>query len=81
MLWEEIRLKGQCERVAMAVVGSDLARLGNTVSHGTLIKLVVSSFILASREKLITHELVIVIHKSNVDKVNMVDINEFLQNF
>jgi len=81
MLWEEIRLKGQCERVAMAVVGSDLARLGNTVSHSTLIKLIVSSFILASREKLITHELVIVIHKSNMDKVNIVDINEFLQNF
>ncbi len=80
-LWEEIRLKGQCERIAMAVVGSDLARLGNTVSHSTLIKLVVSSFILASREKLVTHELVIVIHKSNMDKVNMVDINEFLQNF
>ncbi len=80
-LWEEIRLKGQCEPIAMAVVGSDLARLGNTVSHSTLIKLVVSSFILASREKLVTHELVIVIHKSNMDKVNMVDINEFLQNF
>lgn len=80
-LWEEIRRKGQCERVAMAVVGSDLARLGNTVSHGTLIKLIVSSFILASREKLITHELVIVIHRSNVDKVNLVDVNEFLHNF
>ncbi len=80
-LWEEIRLKGQCERIAMAVVGSDLARLGNTVSHSTLIKLVVSSFILTSREKLVTHELVIAIHKSNMDKVNMVDINEFLQNF
>jgi len=37
-LWEEIRLKGQCEPIAMAVVGSDLARLGNTVSHSTLIK-------------------------------------------
>ncbi|HYT45208.1 MAG TPA: macro domain-containing protein, partial [Methylomirabilota bacterium] len=74
-------LKGQCERIAMAVVGSDLARLGNTVSHSTLIKLVVSSFILTSREKLVTHELVIAIHKSNMDKVNMVDINEFLQNF
>lgn len=80
-LWEEIRVKGQCERVAMAVVGSDLARLGNTVSHSTLIKLTVSSFILASREKLITHELVIVIHHSNLEKVNLVDVNEFLQNF
>ena len=81
MLWEEIRLKGQCEKVAMAVLGSDLARLGNTVSHSTLIKLIVSSFILASREKFITHELVIVIHRSNLEKVNLVDVNEFLQHF
>jgi len=80
MLWEEIRLKGQREKVAMAVLGSDLARIGNA-SHSNLIKLIVSLFILASRESPITQELVIVIHHSNLEKVNMVDLNEFLQNF
>ena len=80
ILWEEIRLKGQCEKVAMAVLGSDLARIG-TASHSNLIKLIVSSFILASREKQITKELVIVIHQSNLEKVNMMELNEFLQHF
>ena len=80
MLWEEIRVKGQREKVAMAVLGSDLARIG-TASHSNLIKLIVSLFILASRDKPITQELVIVIHESSLEKVNMVELNEFLQNF
>lgn len=80
-LWEEIRVKGQGERVAMAVIGSDLARVGNTVSHSNLVKLIVSLFIIASREKWITHELAIIIHPSQLKKVNLVDLNEFLQNF
>lgn len=80
-LWEEIRLRGQGERVAMAVIGSDLARVGNTVSHSNLIKLIISLFIIASREKWITHELAIIIHPSQLEKVNLVDLNEFLQNF
>src|SRR5436309_2970001 len=42
MLWEEIRVKGQRETIAMAVLGSDLARIGNA-SHSDLIKLIVSS--------------------------------------
>ena len=80
MLWEEIRLKGQRDKVAMAVLGSDLARIINT-SHSDLIKLIVSSFILASREQPITQELVIVIHQSNLEKVNMNELDDFLQNF
>lgn len=80
-LWEEIRVRGQGETVAMAVIGSDLARVGNTVSHSNLIKLIVSLFIIASREKWITHELAIIIHPSQLEKVNLIDLNEFLQNF
>lgn len=79
-LWEEIRVKGQRERVAMAVLGSDLARIG-TASHPNFIKLIVSLFILASRDKPITQELVIVIHPTNQGKVNLMELNEFLQNF
>ena len=80
MLWEEIRLKGQSEKIAMAVLGSDLARIG-TASHSNLIKLIVSSFILASRKEKIAEELKIVIHNDNLEKINMLDINDFLQNF
>jgi hypothetical protein len=81
LLWDEIRLKGQGEKVAMAVIGSDLARVGHTASHSNLIKLIVSSFILASREGMITQELAIIIHPSKLERVNMMELNEFLQNF
>jgi len=80
MLWEEIRLKGQREKVAMAVLGSDLARIGEA-SHSNLIKLILSSFILASRKKKISEQLTIVIHSENLEKVNMLDLEDFLQNF
>lgn len=80
ILWEEIRLKGQRGKVAMAVLGSDLARIG-TASHSNLIKLIVSSFLLASRENPISEQLTIVIYPSNLEKVNMLELNDFLQNF
>ncbi|MBI2325866.1 hypothetical protein HYU91_00565 [Candidatus Collierbacteria bacterium] len=80
MLWGEIRLKGQRGKVAMAVLGSDLARIG-TASHSNLIKLIVSSFLLASRESPISEQLTIVVYPSNLEKVNMLELNDFLQNF
>jgi hypothetical protein len=78
MLWEEIRLRGQRERVAMGVLGSDLARISNA-SHSNLIKLIILSFILASRVQPITQELVILVYPANTKKVNMLEINDFLQ--
>lgn len=79
-LWKEIRATGAYEKVSMAVLGSDLARIGNA-SHSNLIKLIISSFILASREEKITNQLTIVIHENNLRKVNMFDVEDFLQNF
>jgi hypothetical protein len=81
MLWQEIGLKGQMERVAMAVLGSDLARLGNAASHSDLIKLIISSFVYASRLHSVTKELTIVVHQSSLEKINMIVLNDFLQNF
>ncbi|MBI4067714.1 hypothetical protein HY407_05005, partial [Candidatus Gottesmanbacteria bacterium] len=79
-LWEAIRLKGECDNVAMAILGSDLARIGNA-SKSNLIKLIVSSFILASREKWITKKLTIVIHPDSFEKVNLLELDDFLQSF
>ena len=80
MLWQEIGLKGSNERVVMAVLGSDLARIENA-AHADLIQLIVSSFILASRVQSITKELAIIIHHSNLGKINMIKLDNFLQNF
>ncbi len=80
-LWEQVRLKGQGEPVVMAVLGSDLARIGNTASQSNLIKQIVSSFILSSRDKWITRELRIIIHPPNIGKINMLELDNFLQCF
>lgn len=80
MLWQEIGLKGSNEKVVMAVLGSDLARIGNA-AHADLIQLIVSSFILASRVQPITKELAIIIHHNNLEKINMIKLDNFLQNF
>lgn len=81
MLWQEIGAKGENKRVAMAVLGSDLARLDNTASHSDLIKFIVSSFIYASRLQSVTKELTIIVHQRNLEKIHMPALNDFLQNF
>lgn len=78
-LWEEIRIKGECKAISMGVLGSDLARMGHVASHSDLIKLIISSFILTSRENIITKELTVVVKENNLNKLNMLELNEFLQ--
>jgi len=77
-LWEEVRVNGH-NNVSMAVLGSDRARM--SASHSNFIKLIVASFILASRESIVTKELTILIKNTNLGKINMLDLNDFLQNF
>lgn len=80
-LWTSIRTNGQNNGVSMAIIGSDTARLGHIVSYEDLIKLIVTSFILTSREKVIAPSLTIYIHSKNREKINILEIQDFLQNF
>lgn len=59
-LWEQIRLKGHGLEVAMPVIGSDLAR--TNLPRMTLTKLIVISFIAASKKDFVTKKLTVVIH-------------------
>lgn len=80
-LWEEVRVKGERNNLVMGVLGSDLARIGHVASSSNLIKLIVSSFILASREAIIAKELTLIIKDNNLGKINMLELNGFLQGF
>lgn len=80
-LWTSIRINGQNNGISMAILGSDTARLGHIVSYEDLIKLIVTSFILTSREKVITPSLRIYIHSKNKEKINILEIQDFLQSF
>lgn len=80
-LWASIRTNGQNNGVSMAVIGSDTARLGHIVSYEDLIKLIITSFILTSREKVIAPSLTIYIYPKNREKINILEIQNFLQSF
>lgn len=76
-LWETIRLKGSCQQVSMPIIGSDLARVAG-VSHSALVKLILMSFVIHSRVKIITKDFRLIIHEGNVGKVNLKSTEKFL---
>lgn len=80
-LWSEIRLKGQCDDVAIPVIGTDLARTTNTASYSNLIKLIITSFVVSSREAMITKHLKIIIYPDDIKKINLLEIENFLETF
>jgi hypothetical protein len=80
-LWSSIRTKGQNEGISMAIIGSDTARVGHIASHADLIKLIITSFVLTSREKVIAPSLTLYIHSKDREKINILEIQDFLQSF
>jgi hypothetical protein len=75
-IWKEVRLKGQGTKVSMPIVGSELARI--SADRNILIKLIIMSFVLHSKEEFICNELDIVIHKNDLKYINLVDIQNSL---
>ncbi len=76
-LWEQIRLYGHGDFIAMPVIGSALAR--TNLPRMTLIKLIVISFIAASRECFVAEKLTIVIHPKDLDLVDLHELEDFLK--
>lgn len=81
MLWATIRDRGQLEPVSIAVVGSELARLSSQLSQTDLARLISLSFLTASRQKIVTRRLTIVIHSKNADLVDLRALAEFVRNW
>jgi hypothetical protein len=76
-LWEEIRLRGQGTEVVTPILGSDLARTG--LPRMALIKLIVMSFIIASKKQFITKRLTVIIHPNDLHSVNVYELGDFLR--
>lgn len=75
-LWEEVRLKGHGLEVAIPVIGSDLAR--TNLPRMTLAKLIVISFIAASKKEFVTKKLKVVIHPEDLQSVDLHVLEDFL---
>ena len=75
-LWREVRLRGHSINVAIPIIGSDLARTG--LPRMTLAKLIITSFIVASKEKFITKKLTVMVYPKDLDSVDLYELEEFL---
>lgn len=76
-LWEQVRLKGHGLEVAIPVIGSDLAR--TNLPRMTLTKLIVLSFIAASKKDFVTKKLTVVIYPKDLDSVDLYALEDFLE--
>jgi len=75
-LWDEVRINGQGTKVATPILGSDMARTG--LPRTTLIKIIVISFIAASKKELVSKKLTVVVHPDDLSFINLYDLREFL---
>lgn len=77
-LWQSVHLHARREAVALAVIGSDLARV-DSMDHASLIKLILLSFVTRSRESVVCKELTIVVHPGDYERVDMLELAAFLR--
>jgi Domain of unknown function (DUF6430) len=75
-LWEQVRLKGHGLEVAIPIVGSDLAR--TNLPRMTLTKLIVISFIAASKKDFVTTKLTVIIYPKDLNLIDFYALEDFL---
>jgi hypothetical protein len=75
-LWEEVRQKGHGMEVAIPVIGADLAR--TNLPRMTLAKLIIMSFIVASKKDFVSRKLTLVIYPRDIENTDFYDLEDFL---
>ncbi|MYW07283.1 hypothetical protein GT034_02815 [Streptomyces sp. SID2563] len=76
-LWSAVERHGQLGPVATPVLGADLARVGS-LGRESLLKMIILSFVAASRANLFARRLTVVIHPSDAAEVDMYEVQAFL---
>ena len=77
-VWKEVRGQAQLNAVSIPVVGSGLARLSAQLSNADLVRLIAISFLAASRERVVTRHLQIVIHPRDAEDLDLRELAEIL---
>lgn len=75
-LWQEVRRKCHGTDVAIPIIGSDLSRSG--LSRMQLIKLIITSFVLESKQRFISRKLTIMIYPKDLSSIDFYALKEFL---
>jgi len=77
-VWDAVYLHGQRERVAIPLVGAEFARI-SCLDRDSLLKMILLSFVARAREDPVCHELTVVIHPRDYEKINLLEVKAFLQ--
>jgi hypothetical protein len=75
-LWEEVRQKAHGMDVAIPVIGADLAR--TNLPRMALAKLIIMSFVVASKKDFVTRKLTLVIYPKDIENTDFYDLEDFL---
>ncbi|MBR7838313.1 hypothetical protein KDL01_33900 [Actinospica durhamensis] len=77
-LWDAIQRHGRLEPVAMPLLGAGLSRL-DQVDVESLVRMIVLSFVLRSRERLICRELRIVLRPGDFARIDLRELDALLE--
>ncbi|GAA0969573.1 hypothetical protein GCM10009555_016940 [Acrocarpospora macrocephala] len=78
-VWQAVRDSSQQATVSMPLVGSGLAKLSNQLCRKDILRLILLSFVAASRERVVTKHLKIIIHPDDVRDISMMELIETLK--
>lgn len=76
-LWQEVRLRCHGTDVAIPIIGSGLARIN--LSRTELSKLIITSFVVASKRRKITDKLTLMIYPKDLDFIDFYELQEFIE--
>lgn len=79
-LWDRVREYGNKSALSLPVFGTNFGRVRGGITFNSMVKLIVTSYILFARTQPITNELRLVIHKNDADKIDMVELEDFVKN-
>jgi Thoeris protein ThsA, Macro domain len=76
-LWDAVYLHGQRGRVAIPLLGSELARI-DALDRESALRMILLSFVTRSRENLVARELTLVIWPPDLEKIDLLEVKAFL---
>lgn len=80
-LWEAVLANGNCQPIAITAIGQGLSRMKPVLSLEDSIKLIVISYVLASRRTTISSDLRIVLRPEDYQTIDRVEMQKYLDSF
>lgn len=77
-IWDAAFRHAQQGRIAIPLVGTDLARI-DWLDRESLLRMVLLSFVARSRQQLVCRELVIVLQPSDFERIDLLELDAFLR--